>query len=143
MKQVISRKYPIPSLVEVGQARHDVSKHIYICIYPYRFTMLYIYIYVHVFITRTYLHPESFILLFWHPIPKKSIISGGCRQEMLRAKQVGQVLRALVDFASKHAVFEAGNRTNRNPNPGTRFGWIWAPAGQKTKFFFHRHCFFV
>eukprot|EP00434_Breviolum_minutum_P003820 symbB.v1.2.003361.t1/scaffold186.1/size279346/8 len=27
-------------------------------------------------------------------------------QEMLRAKQVGQVLRALVDFASKHAVFE-------------------------------------
>ena len=32
-----------------------------------------------------------------------------CRKEMLRAKQVGQVLRALVDFASKHAVFEVGN----------------------------------
>ena len=53
---------------------------------------------------------------------------------MLRAKQVGQVLRALVDFASKHAVFEAGNRTTE-PNP-VRFGWMCL-AGQKTMCVFH------
>ena len=32
--------------------------------------------------------------------------SVGRSEEMLRAKQVGQVLRALVDFATKHDVFE-------------------------------------
>lgn len=41
-------------------------------------------------------------------------------QEMLRAKQVGQVLRALVDFTTKHQVFEAGCAHAAGP-PGS--GW--------------------
>lgn len=73
---------------------------------------------------------------------KKSIISGGCRKEMLRAKQVGQVLRALVDFASKHAVFEAGNRNHRTEPP--RQVWLdMGPRRAKNRSFFFSHiCLF-
>ena len=35
-------------------------------------------------------------------------MDGRNSEEMLRAKQVGQVLRALVDFATKHDIFEVG-----------------------------------
>ena len=44
-------------------------------------------------------------------------------QEMLRAKQVGQVLRALVDFTTKHQVFEAGCAHAAGP-PGSGWGEV-------------------
>lgn len=68
--------------------------------------------------------------------------SPGCRKEMLRAKQVGQVLRALVDFASKHAVFEAGNRNHRT-EPRNQVWLDMGPSRAKIEVFFFSHiCLF-
>ena len=75
--------------------------------------------------------------------------SVGRSEEMLRAKQVGQVLRALVDFATKHDVFEVPWDVVRTGLVGPSFsvkeegdppsfGWFWLISANSKRSFLQK-----
>lgn len=142
MKQVISRKYPIPSLVEVGQARHDVSKHIYICIYPYRFTMLYIYICACIY--HTYISsPRIFHPPFLAPYTKKIHHLRGMSTGDVAREASGSSATSFGRLCFKTCRLRGGKPNQPEPKPRNQVWLDMGPSRAKNEVFFSQTLFFL